>query len=147
MESRSPCGCATATGPVVRMQPDNASAVMMAVIGNRNARATRTGSHPSKRDSLSLAPVMVNKWFLSAHAGPDRARHAGATQPAIAGRILGEILLMIIFGEIEFAGWRDLGGDGAQSLCRERLLIGRLRRDGTLALRLAERVDRRAILR
>jgi hypothetical protein len=31
-----------ATGPVVRMQPDSASAVMIAMIGIRNARTTRT---------------------------------------------------------------------------------------------------------
>src|ERR1017187_7795088 len=66
MESRSLCGCATATGPVACMQPDKASAVMAAMIDNRNARATRTGAIPKKRDSSSLAPVMVNKPFLRA---------------------------------------------------------------------------------
>jgi hypothetical protein len=30
----------------VRMQPDKASAVTIAMIGNRNARATRTGAIP-----------------------------------------------------------------------------------------------------
>ena len=37
------------------------------------------------------------------HADADRARHAGAAQSAIARRLLGEILLMIVLGEIEFA--------------------------------------------
>src|ERR1700712_1822361 len=81
-----------------------------------------------------------------ADAGADWARHAGAAKAAIAGRILGQILLMIILGEIEFAGRRDLGGDGAESLRRQRLLIGRLRGIGGFALRVAEGVDRRAIL-
>ena len=44
------------------------------------------------------------KAFLSgADADADRAGHAGAAEPAIAGRILGQILLVIVFGEIEFA--------------------------------------------
>src|SRR5438105_8681698 len=80
------------------------------------------------------------------HADADRARHAGAAQSAIARRVLGEILLMIVLGEIEFGRWRDLGGDGAEALRRQRLLVRRLRRVGGLALRVAEGVDRRAIL-
>jgi hypothetical protein len=46
------------------MQPDRASAVMAAMIGNRNARATRTGAIPYSETAFSLAPVMVNKSFL-----------------------------------------------------------------------------------
>src|SRR5207237_3615599 len=79
-------------------------------------------------------------------ADADRARHAGAAQSAIARRVLGEILLMIVLCEIEFGRWRDLGGDGAEALRRQRLLVRRLRRVGGLALRVAEGVDRRAIL-
>ena len=81
------------------------------------------------------------------YADADRARHAGAAQSAIARRILGEILLMIVLGEIEFGRRRDLGGDGAETLGSKRLLIHRLRRVGGFALRIAERVDRRTILR
>src|SRR6478736_5982696 len=40
-------------------------------------------------------------------AGSDRAGHAGTAEPAIAERVLGEILLVIVLGEIEF---RRLGG-------------------------------------
>src|SRR5215207_10713212 len=53
---------------------------------------------------------------------------------------------MIVLGVIEFARWRDLGGDGAETLGGKRLLVRRLRRVGGLALRIAEGVDRRAIL-
>src|SRR3954452_18585303 len=81
------------------------------------------------------------------HADADRARHAGAAQSAIARRVLGEILLMIVLGEIEFARRRDLGGDGAEPLRSQRLLVHGLRRVGSLALRIAKGVDRRAILR
>src|SRR5664279_711305 len=63
-----------------------------------------------------------------ADAGADRTRHPGAAKSAIAGRILGQILLMIVLGEIEFAGRCNLRGDGAEALCRQRLLIGRSRR-------------------
>src|ERR1700745_4180475 len=62
------------------------------------------------------------KAFLSG-AGGDRGEHAVAAEPAIAGRILGQILLMIVLGEIELAGGRDLGGDGPQALRRQRFLI------------------------
>src|SRR5882757_9324800 len=61
MESRSPGACATATGPDVRMQPDKASAVTMAKIGNRNARATRTGAIPHSE----TAPVLHRLWLTN----------------------------------------------------------------------------------
>src|ERR1700722_1479507 len=159
MESRSPCGCATATGPVVCMQPDRASAVTMAVIGNRNARETRTGAIPHSETDLVLHRLWLTnrccrksvdgsavQQLSSADAGDDRARHAGAAKPAIAGWILGEILLVIVLGEIEFARGRDLGGDGAQTLGLQRRLIGRFRSVRRLALRVTERVDRGTIL-
>jgi hypothetical protein len=38
---------------------------MIAVIDIRSARTTRTGAHPSKRDSSSLAPAMVNKGYFA----------------------------------------------------------------------------------
>src|SRR5689334_180844 len=80
-------------------------------------------------------------------ADADRAGHAGAAETAIARRVLGEILLMIVLGEIERTRGCDLRGDRAEPLCRQRLLIGRLRFLSGLLLRVAERVDRRAILR
>src|SRR5258705_11372685 len=80
------------------------------------------------------------------YADADRARHAGAAQSAIARRVLGEILLMIVLGEIELGRRRDLGGDSAEPFGGQRLLVHRLRRIGGLALRIAEGVDRRAIL-
>src|SRR3979411_1478533 len=63
MESRSPCGCATATGPDERMQPDKASAVMMAMIDNRNARATRTGAIPHSETTLVLHRLWLTNRF------------------------------------------------------------------------------------
>ena len=120
---------------------------MIAVIGIRNARTTRTGAIPQSETAPVLHRVWLKKGILRSgveqggslaprlqgeetrrpssggHADADRARHAGAAQSAIARRILGEILLMIVLGEIEFARWRDLGGDGAETLRRQRLLV------------------------
>src|ERR1700716_3237067 len=81
-----------------------------------------------------------------ADARADRTRPPGAAKSAIAGRILGQILLMIVLGEIEFASGCDLGGDSAQTLCGQRLLIGRSGRVRGFALRVAESVDRGTIL-
>src|SRR5689334_23309354 len=91
------------------------------------------------------SPAMTQ--MSGADADADRTRHAGAAEPAIARRILGEILLMIVLGKIEFARRRDLGGDLAEPFGCKRLLIHRPRLIGGFALRIAERVDRRAILR
>src|ERR1700680_989548 len=44
------------------------------------------------------------------HGNARRAAHAGAAEPAIAHRVLGEILLMIILGEIERRRVDNLGG-------------------------------------
>src|ERR1700737_4560589 len=70
MESRSPGACATATGPDVRMQPDKASAEMAAMIGNRNARATRTGAIPHSE----TAPVLHRLWLTNRFFAAARAR-------------------------------------------------------------------------
>src|SRR5262249_41221461 len=165
---------ATATGAVRRMQPDSASAVMAAMIGRRNARATRTGAIPQSETALVLHLLWLTNggWTTSPRIRPrqglrrdkrgewqrfkasgrvdaaaDRAGHAGATEAAIARRVLGEILLMIVLGEIERTGGCDLGSDRAEALCGKRLLVGRLRSVGSFLLRVAEGVDRRAILR
>src|ERR1039458_4250603 len=65
MYSRSLCGGPIATGAVVRMQPDKASAVMAAMIGSRNARATRTGAIPHSE----TAPVLHRLWLTNRFAG------------------------------------------------------------------------------
>src|SRR6185312_16680179 len=127
MSSRLLPGCPTATGPVVCIQPDSASAAAM--IDSRNARTTSTVSYPLKRRQPVLRPLWLIKSFRArvlcfpsavagragsgSYSGADRASHPGAAQPAIAGRILGQILLMVVLGEIELAGGRDLGGDGS----------------------------------
>src|SRR4051812_11573062 len=81
------------------------------------------------------------------NAGADLAGHAGPAQPAISARIFGEILLMIILGEIEFRRVDDLGADGGIALGTQRLVICFLRRLGGYALGRRGGVDAGAILR
>src|ERR1700692_343688 len=88
MVSRSLRGCAVATGEVVRMQPDRASAVIAAMIGNRNARATRTGAIPSSETAKVLHRLWLINGCLPAGVceadvqGPLCKGHCGRPQPA-----------------------------------------------------------------
>ena len=61
-----------------------------------------------------------------ADAGADRAGHSGAAETAIAARILGEILLVIVFSEVELRRGQNLGGDRSEALRFQRLIIGAL---------------------
>jgi hypothetical protein len=54
----------------------------------------------------------------------DRARDASTAQTATSGRILGKILLMIVFRIVEFGCLKDLRGDLATTRDAERLLVG-----------------------
>src|SRR5882757_4180477 len=49
-------------------------------------------------------------------ADADRTAHAGAAEAAIAERILGEILLVVVLGVIERRRVEDFGGDGIMAL-------------------------------
>src|SRR2546423_1580458 len=65
---------------------------------------------------------------------PDRAAHAGATQPAIAVRVLGQVLLVIGLRVEELAGGRELGRDLAVAGLAELLLEHRAGGLGGFAL-------------
>src|SRR6516164_1451792 len=86
--------------------------------------------------------------FASLRRNPraDRAAHAGAAEAAIAVRVLGQILLVIILGEVEWRRVEDLGGDRPHACGAERLLVSLLRGFGGGALLRSERVDAGAIL-
>src|SRR5713226_6353980 len=78
---------ASATDVVVRMQPDSASAVTMAMIGNRNARATRTGAIPHGETTPVLHRLWLTIRFFAAantegRRSPDRNQ---AAMPAPIG--------------------------------------------------------------
>src|ERR1041384_2110301 len=83
---------------------------------------------------------------LSRDAGPYGTAHTGAAHPAVAARILGEILLVIVLGEIERAGVHNLGRDWSIAVRRQRPLIHRLGRLGGFALRGRGHIDAGAIL-
>src|ERR1051326_3261571 len=96
---------------------------------------------------LDRQAVVHPAQLLRRNRGADRAAHAGAGESAIAHRVLGEILLMIVLGEIERRRVADLGGDLAVALRPQRLGVGGFRGLTGRALRGIEGVDARAILR
>src|SRR5208282_5915294 len=75
-----------------------------------------------------------------------RTSDPGAAEAAISVRILREILLVVVLGEVERRGFADLSGDLAQPGGIEPALIGFSRRLCRAALRRREGVYRRAIL-
>src|SRR4051812_19017919 len=142
------------------MHPDRASAVMITVIENRNARTTGTRAIPHHETALVLHRLWLTKRFLHACRrdrrllSPQKTGRQAATpaaighdtpappKAAIAGRILGEILLMMVLGKVERRRRRHVGSDGANTLGRQRRLVSGFRGPGRYALRVAERVDR-----
>jgi hypothetical protein len=84
MASRSLRGCAVATGEVVCTQPDKASAVMAVMIGNRNARATRTGAIPSSETASVLHWLWLTKGFLPKTGKADERRGCADGKPLSA---------------------------------------------------------------
>src|SRR5258707_2234755 len=89
-----------------------------------------------------LRPLVLSEVRSGRDACRKRTGHAGAAQAAIARRVLGEVLLVIVFGEIERPGRRDFGRDGAKPLGRQRLLVSGFRGGRGLTLRVVRRIDR-----
>src|SRR4051794_30116980 len=67
-------------------------------------------------------------------ARADGAGDAGAAQPAIAARVPGEVLLVVVLGEVELAGRDDLRRDRPDAACRQRLAVDSLAVLGGAAL-------------
>src|SRR5262245_62812983 len=94
---------------------------------------------PDPSGSADLRSTMVKKVLapssaLRRHTRTDRAAHAGAAKPAIAHGILGEVLLVVVLGEVERRRVQDLRRDRVEALRLERLLVHRLRCLGSLPL-------------
>src|SRR5947209_18996943 len=80
---------------------------------HRSAAARRGGRRlPRARQDLTPG---LRTWAVRSVGGshPDRARHAGATEAAVAVRDLGQVLLVVVLGVIERRGVVDLRGDVA----------------------------------
>src|SRR5262252_1945970 len=95
----------------------------------RHSDARSAGSPSTSGDRSAAAPPVSLEKTSRRHGvdrGPDRTAHAGAAEAAVSGRILGEILLMIILGKIEVRGGQDLCRDGTVPSRGERLLVHRL---------------------
>src|SRR4051794_30041835 len=112
--------------------------VLPVVIASEAKQSTSSNVRP---DCFAAALLAMTAVGSGADARADRAGHTGAAEAAIAGRILRQVLLVIILGEITLAGRRDLGGDGAEALRRQRRLIGRLRYLRGFALLVIKGVD------
>src|SRR5271166_4135956 len=82
-------------------------------------------------------------------SGPDgdRAGHAGSAEPAIAAGVLGEILLVVAFGEVERTRFGDLGSDRPVTSGGQRLSVSLRRTARSCELLGGGRVDRRTVLR
>src|SRR5262245_66417294 len=78
----------------------------------RIIRQKRCGSRMFREPHLTSSACHVVKLSCGRDSGTDRAAHAGAAEPAIAARVLRQILLMIVLGEIQRRRIEDLGGDG-----------------------------------
>src|SRR5262249_8115233 len=76
----------------------------------------------------------------------DRAAHARAAEAAIAHRILRQILLVVVLGEIEWRSIADFGGNRAKALRLELLAVDLFRCFRGPALVRGEGIDTRAIL-
>src|SRR5579863_4356100 len=83
----------------------------------------------------------------SSNSGSNLATHAGAAEAAITVRVLRQILLVIVLGEIKRRRLADFGGDRAQALGGECLGITRTRSLSLRKLRRRKRINAGAVLR
>src|SRR5689334_20027499 len=95
-----------------------------------NARATLRDCRRADDARERAWPPRARRDSVRGNADADRAAHPGAAKPAIALRILGQILLVVVLGEVERRRIADFGGDRAQALGGKRLGVGGTRRFG-----------------
>src|SRR6478672_9627981 len=112
-----------------RMSRTRHSGVAGARASSEVGSAARTSSRTRARISRyaaaqsagsTLTTTATDGLLRRRHA--DRAREAGATEPAVAVRVRGEVLLVIRLGVVEGPGLHDLGGDVAEAGVRQHLL-------------------------
>src|SRR5690606_12280389 len=88
----------------------------------------------------------IRRSVLCGGRDSDRAGDAGAAYAAVAVRVLGKVLLVVVLGEVEVGGLGHFGGDGAVAGFGEDLLVGVAGGFGGLLLGVGAVEDRRAVL-
>src|SRR5712691_2666871 len=92
------------------------------------ARATR--SRQITVTVLRRPPALITCFLRAEESGrsgsrePSRAAHAGAAAAAIAPRVLGEVLLVVVLGIVELGRRADLRRDGLVAGLAEHALVG-----------------------
>src|SRR5215203_3422896 len=94
--------------------------------------AKKPAHSPNALSTFLLRWGLIRRRLCRAHA--EMAAHACAAQPAIAGRVLGKVLLVVILSKVERRGVDNLGCDGVKARALERLLIHRFGGLGRFAL-------------
>src|SRR5438270_13152975 len=90
--------------------------------------------------------ALISRRGTSHRRKAHRARNPGAAQTAVAAGILGQILLVVLLGEVERRGGKDLGRDPAVARGGRRGLVRRLRGECGVLRRIVVTVDGRAVL-
>src|ERR1700722_14067923 len=95
-------------------KPSRSASSAMSSASRKYCSAERSSGRTSGKNCTPncFLPLRAAALF-GRDARPDRAGDAGAAEPAIAERVLRQILLVVILGEIELRRLADLGGDTA----------------------------------
>src|SRR5712692_3318866 len=92
------------------------------------ARATRrrqiTATVPRRPPALIACILPAEESGRSGGGEPGRAAHPRAAATAIAPRVLGKVLLMVVLGVVELGGRADLRRDGLVAGLAEHALVG-----------------------
>src|SRR5262245_23892039 len=132
--------CSASAVATARPMPCAAPVTRWVSPSNAPSRSTRAMPGPPAEARMMAAAPGRHK------SAGDGAAHAGAAEPAVAARVLVQVLLVVVLREVEGRRLADLGGDRAEAGLAERARVGVARRLGRLALRLAVGVDGRAVL-
>src|SRR4051794_6356015 len=103
--------------------------------------------HKARDDNVERGALMLAPSRLGLDADTHRAAQPRAAQTTVAVRHLGQVLLVVVLGEIELRRVDNLGGDGAVAVGREHLLVGRLGGLRGAALGRRSNINAGAILR
>src|SRR5574337_320288 len=125
-------------------QPLPYAAFAVSVIASWPHSASASSRTSPPIASLAISRLRSNRcgaiFIRLRHA--DRTAHARAAQAAIAPRVLGEILLVILLGVVELGRQANLRGDRAVPGSAQALLVALPRGFGDAQLRFVGRINR-----